>query len=547
MATADSSIDNKEEHGDQHPESHMTTTPMTIHQKPKSVAQLTQWLSRFGERQQQHHARHQVGVARPRSIQRRVEAFENQRVAAPEAKRVVHRQKEQPKDGQMTAPGAATTKGIHSSRRSHFVTRSVASDVKLEEEEEAIEAVRKPVFRDCSNFVFQPLNRHSAMGSEDLLPAGQDQQQDSRQNIHCRAKEQTFTNQPNLHPQSWEDVEENSISSWDDGLDGAPKWHPNALPLFNSRLGSADHNDKKTGDMWLFDVAEKDGNVSPFETWKFSVDTDHGNRIKASAKPKASVPLPPSMSDSTRLAPSMHAPATGPTRGLGSVPPDCPGMHNASICSPHTLTSASLEYLCNGTLPNETASQVGSEQDSSNTASTWSDDSHSPSILPDALDSNMSRLFGPLSSASKDSRNNQHNQHDNHAWNKQYPPPILEVSTMEEAEDDISALPPCSDAEVSESTETNAHATGSQQNMTTCKRDQSTRSGLDDAIHSLNNYSRDGQVRSLETKNRLSTVQRAKLELEQQWAASRERVYVKKIQWAVDRKSGGYKKKVVLV
>ncbi|GKZ00347.1 hypothetical protein MPSEU_000987600 [Mayamaea pseudoterrestris] len=43
----------------------------------KSVSELKRWLERFGERNQQHFQVNQVGVRRARSIQRRIEKFEN--------------------------------------------------------------------------------------------------------------------------------------------------------------------------------------------------------------------------------------------------------------------------------------------------------------------------------------------------------------------------------------------------------------------------------------------------------------------------------------
>lgn len=69
-------------------------------------------------------------------------------------------------------------------------------------------------------------------------------------------------------------------------------------------------------------------------------------------------------------------------------------MHNANIFGNRTLTSPTLDFICNGKV-DQSKYAVNTICDSSDvgTTSSWSQDSCQPSVAPDAIDSRLARTF----------------------------------------------------------------------------------------------------------------------------------------------------------
>ncbi|GKZ00348.1 hypothetical protein MPSEU_000987700 [Mayamaea pseudoterrestris] len=641
----------------------------------KSVSELKRWLERFGERNQQHFQVNQVGVRRARSIQRRIEKFENrckgdkeivvaasssfdktlrvsrsgaelvkvvslsgsddeQCATAPlvEDKPLVSvieptpntdadsignaipkeplvKQIEpdtcNPVKTELTQDPVESFDEMYTSSLEAFeeTCSSAESEVEVFEQEEAIETVStKPVFRDFSNFKFRSTVLQCASSDDDC-----DDEPTYSSNVRATTKEASVHKHKHQNymvvgsegssfaaqPRSWEELDVFPSHSWEeeeDEYDKAPKWHPNALPQVL--------HDKRTSDLigdLAFDGFEdassvgvrQGANVGSFRKFTDGAKTLVGRRHKSTrAMTEKSSSTNPPVATSTihRRIPRLLGKAgknQGASSTIGSessqpiTPSPAPSelaplvttsMYNATICPSDLLTSSSLEYLCNGTYPsNDAASHSSLEQDS-NTVSTWSEDSALPSILPDALDYSMSRMF-----ASSSSQENEHpaltiSDHDQYGYSnrtrrrKDLPPPILEVSTMEEADDtsvrachsqEESNRPNLGELVLKSSSFPNLMPSDKRSTNAVTLTVVAENGTVSDAVCKPKTlaaaHSFDSPERDQENNKPFSQVQKVKIVLEQQWAAAKEPVHVKKVQWALDRKTGGYKKKIVLI
>jgi hypothetical protein len=79
-----------------------------------------------------------------------------------------------------------------------------------------------------------------------------------------------------------------------------------------------------------------------------------------------------------------------------SLPTEEPKMHNANLLINRTLTSSTLDFICNDGQMNKPKMSSDNTIESSSddgATSSWSNDSSKPSIAPGALDSKMARIF----------------------------------------------------------------------------------------------------------------------------------------------------------
>jgi hypothetical protein len=591
---------------------------MSAPEKGKSVSELKRWLARFGEKNQEHFELNQVGTFRARSIQRRIEKFNSpmtatntgtiakgetteketgiestgsfdktlnlrRRLSEPtwlkdptstdkkESCTVPSvaeefKEPEPPVTTESPAVAAISTSYSEANKPTEpeavqysydtpqaieeaYSSSSAESMVDVHDQEEAaIETISKPVFRDFSNFMFQP---------SFLKSASSDDAADDKPGYNGeKSRDQVKATQERTRPQSWEELDDFPSQSWDEEYHAtAPKWHPNAMPLIiHAELASDSEYDgfHETSSVGV----RRDDAVGSFQKFTDGAKTLVGRRNKSSKVEKYSSSIPRRLIGKAAAAVMQGAPVTTTSESRGFEPKSLStttSMYNATICGTETLTSSSLDYLCNGTYPiTDAASQSSLDQDS-NTVSTWSEDSVSPSVLPDALEYSMSRMFASQETGSKSTMDS-YDYHASRRLGKILPPPILEVSTMEEA-DDISVRA-CHSYEESNRPSLNGNtmdqvlATNSfssllpSETLSTCA---STMTVTSDGSANVFKHFKTGTSSSLSEGKLQSAVERAKVELEQQWAAAKEPVHVKKIQWAVDRKTGGYKKKIVLV
>jgi hypothetical protein len=193
-------------------------------------------------------------------------------------------------------------------------------------------------------------------------------------------------------------------------------------------------------------------------------------------------------------------------------------MHNASLFSNKTLTSGTLDFLCNennaSVIETSARNDVSVVSSEDGTSSTWSDDGSKPSIAPGAENSKIGKLLlttvdsplkqevignkGELSEKSNDGK-------------------ISEAYKPRRKLRDPKDLPFL-------------------QNKTVRREKPSTRPHTTP----LNR----GILKFGSTQKKI--VERRKEELEKQWAENKAATYVKKIKWGVCQRTGTYKKKVVL-
>jgi hypothetical protein len=192
-------------------------------------------------------------------------------------------------------------------------------------------------------------------------------------------------------------------------------------------------------------------------------------------------------------------------------------MHNANIFGNRTLTSPTLDFICDGKVDQSKYAVIAlSDSSDAGTASSWSQDSCQPSVAPDAIDSRLARTF------LKESVNEEVNK-------------IWPQDTFAKAKKDTDTAP---------TKITRKKLNPEDLPFLKPKEVQKTvpivypppKKGP--VASGVRTFGGPGQRKTI--------VEQRKEKLEQLWAETRTTKHVTKVKWGVCNKTGTYKKKVVL-
>jgi hypothetical protein len=216
----------------------------------------------------------------------------------------------------------------------------------------------------------------------------------------------------------------------------------------------------------------------------------------------AGEPLPPAREQMTETTARSESPPTT-------------HMYNASLFQGNILTSNTLDLLCGSHHLEQSKYHCTSFSDGE-TVSTWSEDSGQPSIAPGAIDARLGAVFAQ----------EMHFENEKvmsaRAANRQ-------TTRLLEGKDDPRLEQP------SVATKLNASA-----------RSYSTAAQASEHKPAREEASVTAVVQRFGGAAKKTAIERRKEELEKKWAADRAPFHVKKIKWQVCKRSGAYKKHVVL-
>lgn len=300
-------------------------------------------------------------------------------------------------------------------------------------------------------------------------------------------------------PCSWDDLDTVTKQSWEDELAATPTWHPNAR-----RDLSFDEQEK--------DLSTRDGSSPSRKVYSrmgvMRMPTDHLMDKHLHCKPAAAV----------------H-PVTSSPRSASVV---C--NNNSTVIFAPVLTRPCAAKTSELNF-NEIEDSPWNHKDA---VSTWrSADSASPSIYPNALDAQMSRIFGSCESEVTAGIGTTDTIESLYVSNEiiieEQQPAVYCDHEERKALLVADSLSTCA----STLTSSSSHEEGGN-NTTSAVTDKKLLFQASSKVFGSR-------------KKRVSAVERRKMELEQKWAADRVMpVPSTKVQWALDRQSGTYKKKVVL-
>jgi hypothetical protein len=203
-----------------------------------------------------------------------------------------------------------------------------------------------------------------------------------------------------------------------------------------------------------------------------------------------------------------------------SLPTEEPKMHNANLLINRTLTTSTLDFICNDDQmkkPKMSSDNTVESSSDEEASSSWSNDSSKPSIAPGALDSKMARMF--LGESIDDSAGKKRSPSKKESDDKKKEPSQPVRRKVLRKKLDPKDLPFLRSQPKPE------------------KKIELTQQKPRSSVHA-------GIGRFGGPKKRI--VESRKEQLQKLWAENKAATHVKKIKWGVCQKTGTYKKKVVL-